>query len=449
LSAPTYQTVSLTCPNCQHSFAAPVLTIIDVGQHPELKALLLSGQINIAVCSQCGQAGALQVPLVYHDPEKELLLVFAPPKMGMSEIDQQRIIGDLTNQVIAALPSQERKGYLLRPRTFLRLESLLEAILEADGITPEMLEAQQARATLLDQLLRATTEDARRTIVQENDAQIDYEFLHFLSLNMELAQTEGQEEMAQQLGLLRQRLLAWTTVGQEATAREDAIQSLHPDVTREELLEKIVEAALSGEKVKVEALVAVARPAIDYAFYQQLSARIEAAEHAGDTEEAQTLKELRDTILNLTAQLDAELQQAAAQAKQVIGQIMGSDDLEQAIRANIEHVDELFLSVLATNLQAAQQSDRSDDVAKLEQIAATIMKLIDESQPPEIQFINQLVMADYPEGTQALLDENREQVNAALLELMDVIGKDLVERGQKETARRLAQIRAQAAATEE
>ncbi len=62
-----YQTVPVTCPNCNHRFASPVLTIIDVGQYPEAKSLFLAGQINIAVCPQCGHtqdaARAGHVPL--------------------------------------------------------------------------------------------------------------------------------------------------------------------------------------------------------------------------------------------------------------------------------------------------------------------------------------------------------------------------------------------------
>jgi len=198
LSAPTYQTASIACPNCQHRFTTPVLTIIDVDRNPQLKSLFLSGQINVAVCPQCGQGGELGTPLVYHDSEKELLLTLVPAEMGLSDLEQQRIIGDLTNRVISALPPEKRKGYLLRPRTFMRRESMIEAILEADGITPKMLEAQRARADLLERLVSTTSEEARRAIAQENDAQIDYEFLHLLSLNLDLAEARGHADASGQ-----------------------------------------------------------------------------------------------------------------------------------------------------------------------------------------------------------------------------------------------------------
>jgi hypothetical protein len=425
---------------------APVLTIVDAGQNPEAKALFLSGQINVAACPQCGHAGTLNTPLVYHDPEKELLLTFVPPELGLPETEQQRIIGDLTNRVMSSLPVEGRKGYLLRPRSFLRLEGLVEAILEADGITREMIEAQRAKVDLLDRLVRATSEEARRVIAQENDDLLDYEFYHLLSLNIEMAQAEDQRDVAEELLGLRQQLLGWTTTGREVAAREEAIRSLGSEVTREGLLEKLVEAALAGEQAKVETMVALARPAIDYQFYQQLTERIEAAGGAAHTEDAETLRELRNTILDLTAEIDAQVQQATEDAAQLLQVILDSDDPQEVIRDNLDQIDELFLGILDRNLGLATQSGRAEDVKKLQQVGDILTELILESQPPEIRLINELLVAEYPEGTQALLEEHHQMVDARLMEIMGMVGKDLREKDREESAARLAQIMDQASA---
>lgn len=441
-----YQTFPITCPNCNNRFVSPVLSIVDVGQNPEAKALLLSGQLNIAVCPQCGHAGMLSSPLVYHDPEKELLLTFVPSELGLADMEQQRLIGDLTTTVMSSLPAEQRKGYLLRPRSFMRLEAMLEAILEADGVTPEMLTAQRAKAALLDRLLRANNEDERRVIAQENDEQIDYEFFQILSMNLELAEAGGETEPAEQLLRLRTQLLAWTTSGREVSAREEAIRELGPQVSREDLLEKLVEAAMAGESAKVETMVAFARPAIDYVFYQQLTGRIEALEGAGQFDEAQTLEALRETILDLTAEIDAELQRALEQAARLLQQILQSDDLEGAIRTNLGQIDDLFLNALAASLQEAEETGQSETVQKLRQVGDILTELIRQSQPPEIQFINELLSAEYPEATQALLEEHREQVDDRLLEIMRLIAADLDQTGRQETGQRLLEIQQQAAA---
>lgn len=446
MNPPDYQTVPITCPNCNNRFVSPVMTIVDATQNPEAKTLFLSGQINVAVCPQCGHAGMLSSPIVYHDAEKELFLTYIPSELGLPDAEQQRIVGDLTNRVMSSLPVEQRKGYLLRPHNFLQLTAMIEAILEADGITPEMLEAQRAKATLLERLVRSTDEDTRRLIAQENSQQIDYEFFQILTLNIELAQSEGQEEIVRQLLALRAQLLKWTEAGQEIAAREEVIRELGTGITREALLDKLIDAALAGERVKIETMVAVGRSAIDYVFYQQLTERIDAAQDAGNTGQAETLKALRESILTLVAEIDAEIQKATEQTARLIQEMVESDDLENAIRAHLNEVDDMFLSVLAMNLQAAVQAGRSEEAERLNQIGDTLMKLIEESQPPEILFINQLLSTEYPEGTQALLVENRQLVNPQLLELMQLVGQDLADNGRHKVAQRLAQIREQAAA---
>jgi hypothetical protein len=125
---------------------------------------------------------------------------------------------------------------------------------------------------------------------------------------------------------------------------------------------------------------------------------------------------------------------------------MDSQDPEQAIQAHLAQIDDLFLSVLATNLHAAEQAGRVEEVAKLEQIGDLLLALIQESQPPEIQLINQLLAAEFPSGTQALLEDNVDQVDDGLLEVMQLVEKDLAANGRATLAQKLAQIQEQAAA---
>lgn len=422
------------------------MTVIDVGQNPDLKALFLSGQINVAVCPNCGHAGMLSAPLVYHDPAKELLFTFAPAGTSGSDMEQQRMLGDLTNRIMMALPAEQRKGYLLQPRSFLQLEGMLDAILEADGITPEMLAAQRAKAELLDRLLRATSPDARRVIALENDAQIDYEFFQLLALNIELAEREKQVESAQDLLRLRQQLLEWSTIGKEIGDRDEAIRSLGEGVTREELLGKVIEAALAGEHAKVETIVTIARQGIDYIFYQQLTGRIEAAEAAGDVDQAGKLRALRETVLDLTAQIDAEFERVSQQVERQIQQLMDSDEPEVALRSNPYQINELFLGTLTSKLEAARQSGNTEQATKLGQIHDAVIDMLQENQPPELKFVGQLLAAEYPDGTRTLLEENQELVGTQFLELMELLSKDLEKGDREELSHRLDQIRAQAAA---
>jgi hypothetical protein len=115
----------------------PLIQVIDVGREPALKAALLSGRLT-----------NLAAPFIYHDPAKQLALVLMPMELNLNDLEQQRVIGQLTQVVMRGLPEDAPRAYLLQPKVFFSLQSLIEAILEADGVTPEMLRAQRARGSL-------------------------------------------------------------------------------------------------------------------------------------------------------------------------------------------------------------------------------------------------------------------------------------------------------------
>ena len=124
----------LVAPQCNHQFVVNLHTIVDVGQEPELKEQLLTGELNRAVCPNCGAGGLLSTPLVYHDPAKELLITYVPAEMGISVDQQEQLVGGLVNAVMNSMPPEGRKGYFFRPTSALTLRSLFDIILEADGV---------------------------------------------------------------------------------------------------------------------------------------------------------------------------------------------------------------------------------------------------------------------------------------------------------------------------
>lgn len=438
-----YQSVSVTCPNCRQPFTTPVVTLIDAVENPETKSLLLSGQINVAACPHCGHAGMLGTPLVYHDADKELLFAYIPGELGLSESNQQQVIGDITNQLLSSLPSEKRKGYLLQPKTFWRLEGMLESILEADGVTPEMLQAQREKIQLLERLLETTDIDTRKIVAQENEGRIDYEFFQLLSLQIEVSQGQDDGSLEELLNLRRQ-LLDWTSTGKEMAAREEAISSLGDQVTREGLLEKLVDAALAGHDTKVETMVTVARPAIDYVFYQQLTQQIDTAHQEGQEDKAETLRNLREKILDLTAQVDAEIQRLSNRATQLLQTILDSDEPAQTLRTHLHEIDDVFLNVLAARMADAEKGQRTEEIAKIAQISQALMALVEESQPPEVQLVSKLLGAEYPSGTETLLTEAKDLLSDDLLQIMEAIIAEFQGSGRIEPAERLAKIKEQA-----
>ena len=130
----------------------------------------------MAHCPYCGYEGRLATPIVYHDADKELLLTYFPPELGLPINEQERLIGPMITQIMNRLPPEKRKGYLLKPTANFTFESMMETILGKDGITPEMIKAQQERLNLIDRLLQVTSADVRSELIKQNAKLFDEQF---------------------------------------------------------------------------------------------------------------------------------------------------------------------------------------------------------------------------------------------------------------------------------
>lgn len=428
----------VSCPACQAHFTAPVEGIIDVGSDPALKARFLRGQVNVTRCPQCGSEALMNAPLLYHDPAHELALVLMPVNLNLNHGDQQRIIGDLTNALINSLPPEQRKGYLLTPQTCFTLESLTNRILQADGITPEVLEQQRARAKLVESFMRATDEDSLRALVREHETELDYEFFQVLTAMAQSAQSDGKPDLTRALMGLRSLLAELSSSARAAVAEVNAALGLGETITREDLLKRLQETQSDEDW---DTLVAAARPLLDYAFFQNLTAQIESAP---DAETAARLRALRSRILDATTKQDEEAREAVKEAAGFLHTLLQSDNPRAVIRENIEQIDDLFFGVLTANAQQAQSAGRSDIVTRLRGLGEMAVEVLQEQMPAEVQLIQQLLHAEYPDGTRQILSENRDLINEQFEEAVNGLVKDLRARQQPKAAEQLEQLLAQA-----
>jgi len=164
--------IQTSCPNCQQPIIAEIQQVIDVGRNPQAKNLILSGELNMALCQVCGFQGQLPVPVVYHDAEKELLFTFSPPDANKTMEEKERELAPLLKTVIDNLEPKDRKGYLFQPKVMLTINNLVKNILLEDGITEEMIKNQQEKMKLLDSLFSLEGEKLTETI-RANKDQID------------------------------------------------------------------------------------------------------------------------------------------------------------------------------------------------------------------------------------------------------------------------------------
>jgi hypothetical protein len=402
------QKTQIACPRCRQPVVAQIEQLFDVTTDPGAKQRLLGGVSNYAVCQNCGYNGPLSTPIVYHDTDKELLLTYFPSELGMPVNDQEKLIGPLITQVTNRLPSEKRKAYLLRPQNFLTYQSLIERILGADGITPEMIQAQQKRVTLIERLLSAATPEARLEILKAEVALLDAEFFAIFSRLLEGAKASGQEQYLQQMDAVQQQLLAETEYGRKVTSQANEIQeaiktlqAIGKDLDREKLLEILIEAP---NEDRVSALVSLTRPALDYLFFQSLTERLE--KHTG--EERKKLEALREKLLETTRVIDQRAEQEFKRANTLLNNLLAAENIEQATTEHLEEINDTFVQLLNQALQEANQKNDAERMPKLQQIVSVLQKV--SAPPPELALLEELIDAPDEAALSALLDQHANEI---------------------------------------
>lgn len=400
---------TISCPQCRQPVAADISRLFDVAENPQAKQTLLSGAYNLIQCPNCGYRGQAPTPIVYHDPDKELLLTFFPPELNVPVNQQEQMIGPIITKAMENMPMEKRKAYFLNPETMLTRQRLVERILEEDGITPEMLKAQQDRLNLL-QRLAGISPDARAEVIRQEEELIDEQLLMILQRLIQSAAASGEEDSAQVLVELQQSILENTEFGQEvlhqAQEQQAAIEALEQaskdGLTRQSLLDLIIDAADS--EIRLAALVSMARGGLDYGFFQLLSERIQRS----SGEEQAKLSELRETLLEMTHEIDEAIKEQEALAKQVLDEILEEENIEEATLQALAGINEIFLEVLRTRIQAARKADDEALLEKLQKVASTIQRV--SAPGANIQLIEALIQAEDEESVRAILDENAEEL---------------------------------------
>jgi hypothetical protein len=181
------------------------------------------------------------------------------------------------------------------------------------------------------------------------------------------------------------------------------------------------------------ALVNLTRPALDYAFFQALTEKIDAAE--GD--EKERLSTLRHTALEVTQQIDAMQQARAAQAAELLKTIAEAEDLETAVEAALPAVDELFLGTLQANIRVAQERGDEEAINKLNEIDALLQIKIAQALPKGIMLAQEVMREEDAEAAETMMEANIDNIDADFLNSLMVGVQTAEESGDEETAERL------------
>jgi len=431
---------TIPCPRCRTPITAEITRLFDLSSDPEAKEKLLSGSANLIDCPVCHYQGVYPSPIVYHDADKELLLTYFPPESNLPLPEQEKIIGPLIKKVVDTLPPEKRKGYLFRPQTMLTQQLLFETILKADGITPEMMKAQQEKLVLISQLAAAAP-DKLPELIAQNDDKIDEQVFLLISRLAETSAAGGDQEGVQVLANLQQSIVEHSSYGkslaEQARESQAAVRSLQElsqkGLTRESLLALMIESADSD--VRLTTLVTMARGGLDYTFFEQLSAKIDAA----SGEEKDKLSALREKLLELSAAVDDALKAQMEQAQTLLDEILKAENIEEAAEKALPRVNQAFVDVVN---HAAQHAQAEKDQAALEKLMRVIAVVQAASQSgAALQLIEILLQAKDESARQQVYEKAGDAIDAEFLQMLnELIGQMEKKNEQAEALARLKDI---------
>ncbi len=276
---------------------------------------------------------------------------------------------------------------------------------------------------------------------------IDTGFLALLTAAAQAASQQNDNRTALRLLNLRKRLMETTEAGHELQAQEQALveaseelRALGENITRDQFVGLLARAA--GNWPKVDALGTLGRALLDYTTFQLLTEHIEQVQN---DEERANLEEVRNHLLAIAAEYERQSRAVLEHAVSTLRMLLQTGDVQAAIQANLDRIDETFLMVLQANLEEARRSGNVEASSRLKVIRDEVMRLIQEAAPPEVRLINDLLALETEEEALQLLHERSADLTPDTLVVMEDLIAQLRDAGNDPAADRLALIHAEAA----
>ncbi|MEO0249564.1 MAG: peptidoglycan-associated lipoprotein Pal, partial [candidate division WOR-3 bacterium] len=181
---------------------------------------------------------------------------------------------------------------------------------------------------------------------------MDESFFQMLNRLIEASLAGGDQQTAQALAQLQQEILPQTAVGQrlmnESAEVQNAMRMLQEasqkGLTREGLLDIFLQ---QKSEPALAALVSLTRSGLDYEFFAILSKRLESA----SGEEKQKLTDLRQKLLDLTAEIDRRMKERLETSRLLLSELLDAPNIDEAFQQHIGEIDEFFTEVLQQELQ--------------------------------------------------------------------------------------------------
>lgn len=424
---------TINCPRCQTPFQTEIFQIIDAQRQPQLKQMLLNGQLNVASCPNCGAATQLAAPLLYHDSAHELLMVYVPMELNLPMAEQEKLIGQLTKAITDNTPSEDFRAYMLQPQTIMTMKTFMEKVYATEGITPEMIQRQQDQMNLLQDLLMADKPTAV-SLIQDNLDLIDETFFAILQSTIQNAQQmPGNDEQMIALSNLQARLYTNTELGKELEKRQMVLHRFRQEAEKQgglsyDLFVNYLVNNADNEGT-VDAIINLAQQGINYELIARVAQEIEKAQSAGDSEKAAQITAVRDKLVNIYENMQSASQEMLAQAQETLNSILQAPDKAQGIQQNVGQIDEAFLYYLSAEIAQAEEKQDVNRQLELKEVQRLIMEEAERSMPPPLRLLNQLLRLEDPEAQRNLIAQIPAENRPELANLLGSMATEIAENG--------------------
>jgi hypothetical protein len=149
----------IECP-CGHVFEVELLSAISVSDNPELKSVLMGGEINVVSCPECKKVFYAECFILYHDRENELIVFVYPLSFQNQAVQCKR---KMREEFELALENfEEKKKINYEPLMLFGIEDLVLLLHSEHDIEDEEIVLKYLASELLLDTVRIAPSLARK-----------------------------------------------------------------------------------------------------------------------------------------------------------------------------------------------------------------------------------------------------------------------------------------------
>ena len=127
------------------------------------------------------------------------------------------------------------------------------------------------------------------------------------------------------------------------------------------------------------------------------------------------MNQLREKLLKLTQEIDAELKKRTEVATQKLETLLNAKDIKEATTKMMPEINDFFLEALTSELEAARNKGDLERSTKLQEVKGNIQEA--SAPPPEIELIQELLDAPNDQALRQVLEAHQAEINDDFLQV--------------------------------